>query len=341
MASKTILVTGGCGYIGSHTIVDLIENDFDVICADSNVKSNVQAIENVAKIVGKKVRHYAIDLCDLMASRQIFEENSIDAIIHFAALKSVPESVAKPLWYYQNNLGSLTNLLQLSKEYGVKQFVFSSSCSVYGNTNILPVTEETPQQKPQSPYAFTKQMGEQILQDFMAQDKKLQIAILRYFNPVGAHKSALIGEWPIDVPNNLVPLIVGNASGKYKLLQVFGHDLPTRDGTCIRDYVHVMDVANAHTKALQFLQNNMDVLAEVFNIGSGTGTTVLEAINAFEKANNIKINYQLAAPRLGDVIAVYSDNAKAKKMLHWNIQFDLQEMMRSAWEWERQMNKMA
>lgn len=332
---QKVLVTGGCGYIGSHTIVDLINNGFDVVCVDSNIRSTPQLLDGVEKITGKKVRNYKVDLCNLEDTNAVFHENrDIVGVIHFAALKSVGESVNEPLFYFQNNLTSLINVLKCIKEYNIPNFVFSSSCSVYGNTTALPVVEETPLGEAQSPYARTKQMGEQIIEDF-SRVNDTQNILLRYFNPVGAHASALIGELPLGKPDNLVPVITQTAIGKLPKVTVFGTHYPTRDGSCIRDYVHVSDIANAHTKALQYLiEKRNSEKCEVFNLGTGDGVTVLEAIKAFEKISGVKLNYELGAERPGDVIAIYANNTKAKEKLGWAPQFGIDDMMRTAWQWE-------
>lgn len=332
---QKVLVTGGCGYIGSHTIVDLINNGFDVVCVDSNIRSTPQLLDGVEKITGKKVRNYKVDLCNLEDTNAVFHENrDIVGVIHFAALKSVGESVNDPLFYFQNNLTSLVNVLKCIKEYKIPNFVFSSSCSVYGNTKALPVVEETPLGEAQSPYARTKQMGEQMIEDF-SRVNDTQNILLRYFNPVGAHASALIGELPLGKPDNLVPVITQTAIGKLPKVTVFGTQYPTRDGSCIRDYVHVSDIANAHTKALQYLiEKRNSEKCEVFNLGTGDGVTVLEAIKAFEKISGVKLNYELGAERPGDVIAIYANNTKAKEKLGWAPQFGIDDMMRTAWQWE-------
>ncbi len=335
-----ILVTGGCGYIGCHTIVDLLDNGFDVICADSNIRSNASILEGVEKITGVRVKNYAVDLCDKEASRQIFEENpSIVGIIHFAALKSVPESVDQPLWYFRNNLNSLLTVLELQAEYKVPNFIFSSSCSVYGNTKELPVTEDTAFGEAECPYARTKQIGEQIITDFARKYAKTNTILLRYFNPAGAHESALIGEISYGAAQNLVPVITQTASGKRKELTVFGDDYNTRDGSCIRDYIHVMDLANAHTKAVQYLiagkqQHN----CEVFNLGIGEGVTVLEAINAFEKETGVKLNYKLGPRRPGDVESIYSNYELAASKLGWQPKRNIEDIMRTAWAWTVKQN---
>ncbi|WP_343305222.1 UDP-glucose 4-epimerase GalE [Chitinophaga niabensis] len=332
---QKVLVTGGCGYIGSHTIVDLINNGFDVVSVDSNIRSTPQLLDGVEKITGKKVRNYKVDLCNLEDTNAVFHENrDIVGVIHFAALKSVGESVNDPLFYFQNNLTSLVNVLKCIKEYKIPNFVFSSSCSVYGNTTALPVVEETPLGEAQSPYARTKQMGEQMIEDF-SRVNDTQNILLRYFNPVGAHASALIGELPLGKPDNLVPVITQTAIGKLPKVTVFGTQYPTRDGSCIRDYVHVSDIANAHTKALQYLiEKRNSEKCEVFNLGTGDGVTVLEAIKAFEKISGVKLNYELGAERPGDVIAIYANNTKAKEKLGWAPQFGIDDMMRTAWQWE-------
>jgi UDP-glucose 4-epimerase len=330
-----VLVTGGCGYIGSHTIVDLINNGFDVVSVDSNIRSSTQLLEGVERITGKKVRNYKVDLCNLEDTHAVFHENrDIIGVIHFAALKTVPESVADPLLYFHNNLTSLINVLKCVKEFNVPNLVFSSSCSVYGNTTALPVVEETPLGEAQSPYARTKQMGEQMIEDY-SRVNDTQSILLRYFNPVGAHPSGLIGELPLGRPDNLVPVITQTAIGKIPKLTVFGHDYDTRDGSCIRDYIHVMDIAAAHTQAMQYLidQKNTDN-CEIFNLGTGNGVTVLEAIKAFEKISGVKLNYELGPRRPGDVIAIYANNTRAQQLLGWTPAIGIEDMMRTAWQWE-------
>ncbi len=332
---QKVLVTGGCGYIGAHTIVDLINNGFDVVNVDNNMRSTTKLLDGVEQITGKKVRNYKVDLCNLEDTHAVFHENrDIVGVIHFAALKSVGESVNEPLLYFQNNLTSLVNVLKCVKEFNIPNFVFSSSCSVYGNATALPVVEETPLGEAQSPYARTKQMGEQIIEDF-SRVNATQSILLRYFNPVGAHPSALIGELPLGKPDNLVPVITQVAIGKLPKLTVFGTSYDTRDGSCIRDYIHVTDIANAHTKALQYLlEKRNGTNCEVFNLGTGTGVTVLEAIKAFEKISGMKLNYELGEPRPGDVIAIYANNTKARGKLGWEPKSGIEDMMRTAWQWE-------
>lgn len=330
-----VLVTGGCGYIGAHTIVDLINNGFDVVSVDSNIRSSTQLLDGIEKITGKKVRNYKVDLCNLEDTNAVFHENrDIVGVIHFAALKAVGESVNEPLMYFQNNLTSLINVLKCVKEYNVPNLVFSSSCSVYGNTKDLPVVETTPLGEAQSPYARTKQIGEQIIEDY-SRVNDTQSILLRYFNPVGAHPSALIGELPLGKPDNLVPVITQTAIGKIPKMTVFGTDYDTRDGSCVRDYIHVMDIANAHTKALQYLiEHRNESNCEIFNLGTGNGVTVLEAIKAFEKISGIKLNYTTGPRREGDVISIYANNNKAKEKLHWSPEIGIEDSMRTAWQWE-------
>ena len=337
---QTILVTGGCGYIGAHTLVDLIENGFNVISADNLSKASESSLLGVEKITGKKVKNYNIDLTHKIETETIFKENpSIIGIIHFAAYKAVGESVEQPLEYYDNNIGSLVNLLQMAVHYQVKHFIFSSSCTVYGNPDVIPVTENTPLQMAASPYGATKQMGETIVKD-AAIAHPLSTILLRYFNPVGAHPSTAIGELPIGRPQNLVPAITQTAIGKLPTMHVHGNDYDTRDGSCIRDYIHVCDIAHAHTLALQFsIKNNKEKSCEVFNLGTGNGITVLEAIHAFEKVSGVKLNYEIGPRRVGDIVAIYANNDKAVNDLGWNCKYGLDDMMLTAWQWEQSLIK--
>lgn len=333
-----ILVTGGCGYIGSHTIVDLVENGFDVISVDNNSRSNPRILEGVEKITGKKIKNYKVDLCNFDDTFAIFQENpDIHGIIHFAAYKAVGESVQKPLMYFENNINSLINLLKCVQEFNVPNFVFSSSCTVYGNPDEMMVTEQTPPKPAESPYGYTKQMGEQIINEF-AKSAGTHCILLRYFNPVGAHPSIKIGEMPIGRPQNLVPAITQTAIGKLNKMTVFGNDYDTRDGSCIRDFIHVSDIAHAHTLSVRYLQGKKsDVLCEVFNLGTGNGVTVLEAIRSFEKVSGQKLNYEIGPRRTGDVIAIYANNDLAKNQLGWEPKYSLDDMIRTAWEWEKRL----
>lgn len=331
-----ILVTGGAGYIGSHTIVDLIQNGFDVISVDNFSRSHKNMLNGVEKIVGKPVLNYEVDLTNLHQTRNIFLENAdIKGVIHFAAFKAVNESVENPLSYYHNNLESLINILKCVDEFKTEHFVFSSSCTVYGNPDSDYVTEETPQKKAESPYGVTKQLGERMIEDIITATHNTQAVLLRYFNPVGAHPSSLIGELPIGKPMNLVPAITQTAIGKLPKMFVYGNDYATRDGSCLRDYIHVCDIANAHTLALQYLISNANKTScEVFNLGTGTGVTVLEAIKTFENTTQQKLNYEIGERRKGDVVAIYANNSLAKEKLGWQIKFTLADMMQTAWNWE-------
>jgi UDP-glucose 4-epimerase len=335
-----ILVTGGCGYIGSHTIVDLIENGYEVICVDNNSRSNSTVLEGVQKITGKTVKNYKVDLCNFDDTFAIFQENTdIEGIIHFAAYKAVGESVEKPLMYFENNLYSLINLLKCVQEFSIPWFVFSSSCTVYGEPDVPMVTEETPPKPAASPYGYTKQMGEQILGEFQ-KASHTQVVLLRYFNPVGAHPSGIIGELPIGRPQNLVPAITQTAIGKLPKMIVFGNDYPTRDGSCVRDFIHVSDIAHAHTLAIKYLQEGKNSSGcEVFNLGTGNGVTVLEAIKAFEKISGVKLNYEIGPRRPGDIMAIYANNDKAKTKLGWDPSRSLDEMMSTAWKWELKLKE--
>lgn len=335
-----ILVTGGCGYIGAHTVVDLIENGFDVISVDDNSKSTRLLLDAAEKITAREIENHIVDLKNFDALKSVFEHNpDISGIIHFAAYKAVGESVAEPLMYYENNITGLVNLLKCVKDYGIKNFVFSSSCTVYGNPDEIPVTEQTPQKPAESPYGATKQMGEKILQDFAIAHTDIQIILLRYFNPVGAHPSIEMGEVPLGRPQNLVPAITQTAIGKLPQMQVYGTDYDTRDGSCLRDFIHVSDIAHAHTLALEMLVNKKNSKqVEIFNLGTGNGVTVLEAIKAFEEVSGRKLNYVIGPRRPGDVVAIYANNDYAVRQLGWDIKYDLKAMMETAWKWEQKIN---
>ena len=335
-----ILITGGTGYIGSHTIVDLINNGFEVISADSYINSDGSALKGIEDITGKKIKNYKVDLRDKVATENIFKENpDIAGVIHFAALKAVGESVEKPVLYFDNNINSLLNILDNIVKYDVKYFVFSSSCTVYGSPDKLPVDENTPIQEAESPYGRTKQVSEMIAKDVL-QNTDVKAIMLRYFNPAGAHESAKMGESPALPPLNLVPIITETAIGKRESMMVFGDDYDTRDGSAIRDYIHVMDLADAHTKSLQYLINDEDAPKyDYINLGIGQGVTVLEAINAFEKVTGKKLNYSIAPRRPGDIPAIYANYAKAKNILNWNPKRNIEDIMRTAWEWEKVRSK--
>ncbi|MEO5643286.1 MAG: UDP-glucose 4-epimerase GalE [Bacteroidia bacterium] len=342
MSEQIILVTGGAGYIGSHTIVALSETTgYRIISVDNYSNSSIETYARIKSITGKDIESVEADLSDKKQAEKVFAQfPGITGIIHFAAFKSVPESVSRPVEYYHNNINSLLNLLSLGTQHGVKQFIFSSSCSVYGNISDLPVNENTPVGKVESPYAYTKVIGEKILEDVLNASTGMKGIALRYFNPVGAHETGKMGELPNQRPNNLVPVITQTAIGKIKQMQVFGSDYPTRDGTCIRDYIHVCDIAEAHVKALQLLSENAaQGKFDIINLGSGEGVTVLEAIHAFEKVSGKKLNYVLTDRRAGDVEAIYSDCTKAERVLGWKAKRTLIEMMSSAWQWELNLAK--
>jgi UDP-glucose 4-epimerase len=338
MERKNVLVTGGTGYIGSHTIIDLISHGYTPISVDNGMNSDKSSLDKIFEITGNKIKHYDIDLTDFEASKQIFDENKIDAVIHFAALKAVGESVEKPFLYFKNNINSLLNVLQLSIENNVGAFVFSSSCTVYGDVRKSPVDENTPLQEAASPYGRTKQMGEQIIHDCL-QRNDIKASILRYFNPAGAHTSAKIGESPVNVAQNLVPVITETAIGKRSKMKVFGDDYNTKDGSCVRDYIHVMDLAAAHTLAIKRALNDESEQIEIYNLGSGSGYTVLEVIASFEKASGKKLNYELAERRPGDIEAIYSDYQLAKKQLKWQPKLNIEDIMKTAWAWEQKRSQ--
>jgi UDP-glucose 4-epimerase len=339
MTSK-ILVTGGTGYIGSHTVVELQTAGYEVIIIDNLSNSNIAILDQIARITGKKPEFVQLDLCEEEKVIDLIKNNKdISGVIHFAASKAVGESVELPVKYYRNNLYSLINLMTAFAKREVN-FVFSSSCTVYGQPDRLPVTEDAPVKKAESPYGNTKQISEEILLDTSTVNKNYHIISLRYFNPVGAHESALIGELPIGVPQNLVPFITQSAIGKRGPVTVYGNDYNTPDGSCIRDYIHVADLAKAHVAALKRMETNrMLANYEVFNIGTGKGSSVLEVINAFEKATGIKLNYHIGPRRAGDIVQIWGGVSKAKKELGWKTELELEDMMRSAWIWEQYINK--
>lgn len=330
---KNILITGGAGYIGSHTIVEILKDiNYNVVVVDNFSNSNRQIIERIEKIINKRLKIYDIDCREDLTN--IFSENKIDSIVHFAAFKSVNDSINRPLEYYDNNINSLINILKFCDKFNVKEIIFSSSCSLYGNVDTLPVDEMTKLSVPESPYANTKLIGENILKDVSKSNKDLKIISLRYFNPVGAHESGLIGESPINKPNNILPVICNSVQSGEEMV-VFGNDYETPDGSCIRDYVHVSDIASAHYLAIKYMESNMNLNYEVFNLGSDKGFSVLELINSFEKENNLKVNYRIGNRRDGDVVKIYSDSSKSKNKLGWKIKFSIKEIVKSAWNWNK------
>lgn len=335
--AKRVLVSGGAGYIGSHVTVELINAGYEVIVADNMSNCDMTCFEGVKKITGRDdIPFFEIDCCDYQAVEKLFAENAIDAVIHFAAYKAVGESVAQPIKYYRNNLVSFLNILEVSKAIGGCNILFSSSATVYGEAETLPVTEQTPRLPSTSPYGNTKQMCEDILRDSVAAYDGLKGIALRYFNPIGAHPSALIGELPRGVPNNLVPFITQTAIGKRECLSIFGNDYPTEDGTCLRDYIDIVDLAKAHVAAVtRMLEGRMKEEYEIFNVGTGRPVSVYELVTAFEKVNGLKLNYKFAPRRPGDVMAIWADTTRANEELGWKAERTVEETLAAAWAWEK------
>ena len=338
---ETILVTGGTGFIGSHTTVELIQNGYNVVIVDNLSNSNASVVDGIEKITGVRPEFEKVDCCDYAAMENVFEKHKgISGIIHFAASKAVGESVQKPLLYYRNNINSLINLLELMPKHGVKGIIFSSSCTVYGQPSEenLPVTEEAPMQKALSPYGNTKQVNEEIIQDYIHSGAPIKSIILRYFNPIGSHPSALIGELPNGVPMNLIPFVTQTAIGIRKELKIFGNDYNTPDGTCIRDYIDIMDLAKAHVKAMErILNENGTDPVEVFNIGTGKGLSTLQIVEGFEKATGVKLNWHYAPRREGDIEKVWANPHKANTVLGWKASVDIEDTLRSAWKWQQKL----
>ncbi len=336
MSKGKVLVTGGTGYIGSHTIIDLIDNAFEVVSIDNYCNSDASTLDQIRAVTGKTIKNYNVDLTDRSAlNRTLKDEKGIVGIIHFAALKAVGESVEKPLLYFRNNLQGLINILEFAKNQHIRNFIFSSSCTVYGIPDSYPVTEETPLQSAASPYGRTKQIGEDIILD-SSSPLGMQAILLRYFNPAGAHPSIKIGESPINKAANLVPAITETAIGKRSSLTVFGNDYDTRDGSCIRDYIHIMDLARAHTLALCYLlEGKQQIPVGIYNLGIGEGVTVLEVIKAFERTSGLSLNYTIGPRRPGDVPAIFANYEKARRALNWEPQYNIDDIMSSAWEWEK------
>jgi UDP-glucose 4-epimerase len=339
MSRKKILVTGGTGYIGSHTVVELQQAGFEVVIIDNLSNSEADVVSRIEKITGQKPGFYQVDMTDAPEVENVLKaEKDFFSAIHFAAFKAVGESVEKPMMYYRNNLNSLINLLDLSVKFGVNHLVFSSSCTVYGQPEKLPVTEQTPVIRPESPYGNTKRISEEIMQDFTNAQKSFNAIALRYFNPIGAHPSALIGELPTGIPNNLVPFVTQTAAGLRDQLKIFGDDYNTPDGTCIRDYINVVDLAKAHVAAIQRqVDKKMKAQFEVFNLGTGKGASVLEVVKGFENATGKKLNYAIAPRRPGDVEQIYADASYAENELGWKAEKSLEETLASAWNWEKKL----
>ncbi len=335
---KTVLVSGGAGFIGSHVTVELSQAGYDVIIADNMSNCDETNYNGVCEILGKRPPLLKMDFCDMAAVRKLFADNRIDAVIHFAAYKAVGESVADPVKYYRNNLLSFINIVDAAREMGGCNVLFSSSATVYGEPEQLPVTEQSPRQSATSPYGNTKQICEDILRDSVKAYAGVKGIALRYFNPIGAHPSALIGELPRGVPNNLVPFITQTAIGKRECLSVFGNDYPTADGTCLRDYIDIVDLAKAHVCAVaRMIDGRMKEGYEVFNIGTGRPVSVLELINSFEKVNSLKLNWKFAPRRAGDVTAVWADPSLAERELGWKAQRSVEETLAAAWAWEKRL----
>ena len=333
---STVLLTGGTGFIGSHTAVELLNRGHSVILADNLSNSVFSVVDRIASITGRRPLFYRTDVRDKAALREIFAAQAIDAVVHFAGYKAVGESVRLPVAYYRNNLDSVLSVLEVMAEYGCKRMIFSSSATVYGKPDSLPLTEESPKKPATNPYGWTKWMIEQILTDLHTADPEWNVVLLRYFNPIGAHPSALIGELPRGVPNNLVPFITQTAIGKRECLSVFGNDYPTPDGTCLRDYIDIVDLAKAHVCAVsRMIDEKMKQSYEIFNIGTGRPVSVLELINSFEKVNNLKLNWKFAPRRSGDVVAIWADPTLAEKELGWKAERSVDDTLKAAWEWEK------
>jgi UDP-glucose 4-epimerase len=338
MDKKTVLVSGGAGYIGSHTAVELIAAGYNVVIADNLSNSDFSGVEGVRAITGVDVPFINVDCCDKAAFAEVFKGYDFDSVIHFAAFKAVGESVADPMKYYRNNLLSFMNIIDLMREYGRQNIVFSSSATVYGEAEELPVTEKTERKAATSAYGNTKQMCEDILRDAVAAYPELKGIALRYFNPIGAHPSALIGELPRGVPQNLVPYITQTAAGVRECLSIFGDDYPTEDGSCLRDYIDIVDLAKAHVAAIgRMVEGRSAASYEIFNVGTGRAVSVFELVKTFERVNNLKLNYKVAPRRAGDVVAVWADTTLANKELNWHAERTLEQTLKSAWEWEKRV----
>ncbi|WOC51033.1 UDP-glucose 4-epimerase [Bergeyella porcorum] len=335
----SILVTGGLGYIGSHTVVELLNEGFEVVIVDDLSNSEKFILQNIEDITGKKPVFYPFDLKRRDLLKQLLDAHNIEGCINFAAYKAVGESQVIPMDYYENNLFSLINLLQEFKERNISNFIFSSSCTVYGQADEMPIEETTPLKTPESSYGKTKQMGEEILQDFAKAHHK-KVSLLRYFNPIGAHPSAKIGELPLGIPNNLVPYVTQTAAGIREKLSIWGDDYPTPDGTAIRDYIYVVDLAKAHVAALKKLMNAQeDTVVDIYNLGTGKGSSVLEVVKAFEKANDVEVPYQICDRRAGDITIAYANADKAEKELQWKAETLLEEALRTTWQWQKYLEE--
>lgn len=332
----TILVTGGLGFIGSHTVIELVEQGYDCVIIDNLSKSTINVVEQIEAVIKKKVSFIKVEMLDKSALRDVFEIYNISSVIHFAGYKSVNESVRQPLVYYQNNLISTLNLLEVMKEFDVKKLVFSSSATVYGDAHTPPLREDLSLSAP-NPYGRTKLMLESILQDFVVANAEWSVALMRYFNPIGAHKSGLIGEMPYGIPNNLMPHILKAASGEVEKLQIFGGDYNTEDGSCVRDFIHIMDLANGHVKALKYIEKNVG--CEAFNLGTGAGYSILNLLQTFEAVTGEKVPYEITERRDGDIVVSIADVQKAGKLLGWKAQYHLEDMCVDSWRWYQSMRE--
>lgn len=330
---STVLLAGGAGYIGSHTALALLEAGYDVVVADNFCNSSPESIERVEALTGKKAALYEADVCDPKALRRIFQEQQIGAVIHFAGLKAVGESVAKPLMYYRNNIDTTLSLLEVMQEFGVNKFIFSSSATVYGEKNPIPYLETMPRGACTNPYSWTKSMMEQILEDTAKANPDFSVILLRYFNPIGAHESGMIGEDPQGIPNNLMPYVTQVAVGKRECLTIFGNDYPTPDGTCRRDYIHVVDLAKGHVKAIDYIFQHKGT--EIFNLGTGIPYSVTEIVETFERVNGVKVNHVYGARRAGDLPEFYANSDKARDVLGWTAEKTLDDMCRDSWNWQK------
>jgi UDP-glucose 4-epimerase len=339
---KKVIVTGGAGFIGSHTCVELVAAGYEPVIVDDLRNSQERALEGIAKILGRMPVVHRVDAGDPIALERVFKEaGQVFGAIHFAADKAVGESVQQPLKYYRNNIGSLVTLLERMEVHGTSRIVFSSSCTVYGQPAILPVTEEAPDQDATSPYGYTKVVCERVLRDASVADGSLKIVLLRYFNPIGAHPSGHIGELPLGIPNNLVPFVTQTAAGIREKLTVFGSDYPTPDGSCIRDYIHVVDLARAHVRALEWMEERKAPLCEVFNIGTGKGNSVLEVLRTFESVNGVPVPHVIGPRRTGDTTSVYADTTRSREVLGWSPKFTLADGLRDAWRWQMAIGRSA
>ena len=332
-----VIVTGGLGFIGSHTVYSLVQHGYEPIIIDNLCNSQLSVLTRLQELCNREIRFYNLDIrSDLDLEKVFLENKGIEAILHFAALKSVSESLEIPISYYETNISGLINICKLAEQFKIRKFIFSSSCTVYGQSKEISVKEVTPLQQPETPYGHSKLLGEQILEG-ISQNSYLRVVSLRYFNPIGAHPSGKIGELPNGTPQNLVPFVSQTAVGKREVLKIFGSDYPTKDGTAIRDYIHVMDLAEAHVQSIEYQNNNPQIKYDTFNIGTGKGTTVLELVETFQNVNEVKVTHELVGRRMGDITAIYADATKANTVLKWNAKRSLADALRDVWNWEKNL----